>query len=242
MDQTTKTEPSRTEIWKMFDKISPTYDLLNKLLSFGLDQYWRRAVCHHLPSQEALDLLDVATGTGDQILALFKKKEYIRQAVGIDLSPEMLQYAAAKMRDAQVSHKVQLHTASALEIPFKDATFDLVTISFGIRNVTDLEGALGEMHRTLKPGGRLIVLEFSKPSHPLLSWGHLFYLRHCIPRIAGFISKQPEAYRYLDQTIETFPTGNNFTEKMQKVGFIDCKIKPLSGGIVSLYIGNKASC
>ncbi len=230
-------EPSRTEIWKMFDQISPTYDRLNKLLSFGLDSYWRHAVKAQLPYGDDLDLLDVATGTGDQTLSLIKTGR-IRQAVGIDMSQEMLNLFARKVKEHLLSHKVQLEKASALAIPFADSTFDVVTISFGIRNVTDLKQALQEMRRVLKPTGRLLILEFSQPSNPWLKRSHLFYLRHCLPRIAGLISQQKAAYTYLNRTIETFPYGQEFIDKMEEAGFVACTAHPLTFGVVSLYVGH----
>ena len=145
----------------MFDAISSRYDLINAVLSFGLDRYWRKAVCKHLPKKQKLKLLDCATGTGDQLVTLLKRCPTIYDAVGTDPAPEMLRIAAPKL--APYAHTARLLPASAEAIPFPDDMFDVVTISFGIRNVADLSQSLKEIYRSLAPQGRLIILEFSHP-------------------------------------------------------------------------------
>lgn len=228
--------PSREKISEMFDTISPTYDKANRYMTFGFDQLWRKKLTHFLPSFPSLHILDCATGTGDQIVALLKGCPNIVNIVGIDLAEEMLKIAKKKLES--YSEKVELLCADILSIPFPESHFDCVTISFGIRNVVNVMAALQEIRRVLKPGGRILILEGTVPSHPLIAKAHFFYLRHLIPRIGGMISKNPAAYRYLNQTIETFPQGEKFAGKMRAAGFVDVKVNPLWGGVVTVYQGD----
>jgi demethylmenaquinone methyltransferase/2-methoxy-6-polyprenyl-1,4-benzoquinol methylase len=229
--------PSREGISEMFDQISGTYDRINRVMTFGLDQYWRKKMAALLPKHPALTILDCATGTGDQIICLMEGQPSIQQIVGIDLSEEMLRLGRKKLKTKSYGHHVTFQQASALELPFADQTFDVVTISFGIRNVTNVSKALTEFRRVLKPAGRVMILEATIPTNPLLRPLHLFYLRYLLPRIGGWLSKKREAYSYLNQTIETFPAGEAFCLLLQKAGFKDVKAIPLTGGVVSLYLG-----
>jgi len=232
-------EPSRKEIWKMFDQISPTYDCVNRVMTLGLDQYWRKKLCRFLPKGNGLKLLDCATGTGDQIIAVMEKSDQIAEVVGIDLAESMIVIGVEKMSQKPYSAAVSMQVASALEIPFADGTFDCVTISFGIRNVTDVGLALREFLRVLKPSGRLLILEGTVPANRVLKAIHLFYLRHILPRIGGMISKKQSAYRYLNETIETFPRGKAFVQLMEQAGFHSACAHPLTGGIATIYQGDK---
>ena len=222
---------------KMFDTISSRYDLINTILSFGLDKYWRKAVCKHLPTKQRVKLLDCATGTGDLLVTLLKNCPTIYDAVGTDPASEMLALAAPKL--TSYSHCSRLLPASAEAIPFPDNTFDTVTISFGIRNVADLSLSLKEIYRTLAPQGRLIILEFSHPSRKIVRFLHRFYLNRIVPYIGKWLSGNKEAYTYLSQTIETFPQGEALSSILRQAGFTNVQIHPLTLGIVSLYIGEK---
>ncbi len=232
-------EPSRHEIWKMFDQISPTYDRVNRVMTFGLDQKWRKKMCSHLPCRNNLSVLDCATGTCDQIISLMEHAPHISSIVGIDLAAEMIAVGEKKLLGKSYANSVTLQVASALEIPYPDQTFDCVTISFGIRNVTNVIGCLKEFYRVLKPGGRALILEGTIPQNQLLKGVHLFYLRNLLPRIGGWISKKQGAYRYLNETIETFPHGEQFIRLMKTAGFEEAITHPLMGGIVSIYQGDK---
>jgi demethylmenaquinone methyltransferase/2-methoxy-6-polyprenyl-1,4-benzoquinol methylase len=232
-------EPSRHEIWKMFDQISPTYDKANRAMTLGCDLYWRKKMAQYLPDRENLYLLDCATGTGDQILSFFSHSKKIARAVGIDLSTEMIHIAREKIQNAGLSSKVDLSQASLLSLPFLSMTFDCVTISFGIRNVTDVSKALMECCRVLKEGGRLLILEGSIPQNKWILPFFLFYLRHILPRIGGVISKNKNAYRYLNETIETFPSGNRFCTLLTQAGFSRASFHPLTVGTVTIYVGEK---
>ncbi len=231
--------PSRNEIWKMFDKISSTYDCVNRVMTFGLDQIWRKKVCAFLPQTSNMRILDCATGTGDQIIALMRKRPDIANVIGIDLAEAMVQIGKEKIEKKPYAHKVSFQVASALEIPYPDNHFDCVTITFGIRNVTDIMAAFKEFRRVLKPGGRLLILEGTVPKNKALRSLHLFYLRHFLPKIGGLISRNFDAYRYLNKTIESFPQGEKFAAKMRAAGLVNVHCNPLLGGITTAYQGDK---
>ena len=233
-------EPSRHEIWKMFDRISKTYDVVNRVLTFGLDVYWRKKMAAFLPPNQKINLLDLATGTADQIIALMEHSTKIVQAVGIDLAPKMLRHGAEKLKKKPYASKVLLQEANALKLPFNDACFDCVTMSFGIRNVTDVESCLKEMQRVLRPKGRALILEGTLPSNQPLRAIYFFYMRYLMPSICGWLSKHKPAYVYLNRTIETFPNGEAFSSLLKNAGFAHTSFHPLSGGLVTIYQGEKA--
>ncbi len=220
----------------MFNQISPTYDLLNRILSFGIDKRWRKQLVTHLPPQKTLKLLDLATGTCDQLIALLDNANAEIHAIGIDIAEEMLNIGKEKLRGRP---NVELQAASAASLPFADNSFDCATISFGIRNMENVETCLKEIHRTLKPGGRLLILEFSLPKNRWIRAGSLFYLRTLLPKLGGLISKNKNAYTYLNQTIEQFPYGEQFCALLEGAGFTEVQCTPLTFGIASLYQGDK---
>ena len=235
-------EPSRNEIWKMFDAISSTYDKTNRFMTMGLDLYWRKKMSFFLPQGKDLSLLDCATGTGDQIISLMQHSSSIKECVGIDLSEEMISIAQKKIQKQLLANQVHLQIASALELPFKEDTFDCVTMSFGIRNVTSVETCLQEIFRVLKPGGRVLILETSIPKLRLIKMLHIVYLRKILPYIGGWVSKQKKAYQYLNQTTEMFPSGELFCKKLQDTNFKAIQCHPLTLGAVSIYQADKPSC
>jgi demethylmenaquinone methyltransferase/2-methoxy-6-polyprenyl-1,4-benzoquinol methylase len=223
----------------MFDEISSTYDGINRAMTFGMDRYWRGYVAKHLPHTSTIRLLDCATGTADQILSLMNRSKHIFEAVGIDLAVEMLEIGRKKIAKTKHASKVILETASVLEIPFPDHSFNCVTISFGVRNLTDVSLGLKEMHRVLAAKGRILILECSLPNNRFLFKAHLFYLRKLLPLIGGTISKNKQAYVYLNETIETFPSGAAFCTLLEQAGFHNVRAHPLMGGAVTLYRGDK---
>lgn len=231
--------PSRMDIWKMFDLISPTYDRMNRIMTLGCDRYWRGQLARFLPNELEISLLDCATGTGDQMISLMEKTPFIKEAHGIDLAAEMIRLGREKMQSKWYGKRVFFKEASALDLPYSHDRFDCATISFGIRNVTDVRLCLREMRRVLKPGGRALVLECSLPSNPLLRAGHLFYMRTLLPAIGSWISKNKQAYRYLNETVETFPSGEAFCQLMREEGFKSVRANPLTFGVVSIYQGDK---
>lgn len=230
-------EKDASLVKEMFNTISPTYDFLNRLLSFGQDVRWRKKMSRFLPEREGLIHLDLATGTGDQILSLWKHSSKIKKSIGIDPAEKMLEIAKKKL--SSKNSAVTLQTGYAEKIPYDSETFDVTTISFGIRNAADPLLALQEMHRVLKKKGRALILEFSLPKSTLMKNLHLFYLRKILPKVGGFFSQSPSSYVYLNQTIETFPYGRAFASLMQKAGFASVEIHPLTWGVVTLYVGEK---
>lgn len=223
----------------MFDRIAHRYDLLNHTLSMGIDYYWRRQLAELLPARTELKLLDLATGTADVLIELCQYNSGIHEALGIDLSKQMLQYGRSKLEHLGLSARVQLLHGDACQIPVSDQAYDVVTMSFGIRNVLDVDRCLQEIFRCLKPGGRALILEFSLPPNRWVRSGYLLYLRHLLPHIGGLISGDGAAYRYLNQTIETFPCGQNFCDRMIATGFTQVDFTPLTLGIASIYQGDK---
>jgi len=222
----------------MFDRIAHRYDLLNHLFSLNIDKRWRRRVNEFLPKGDRLDVLDLACGTGDQLLALYAGGR-VQSGVGIDLAENMLALGRRKIDAAGLGNRLQLQTGDAQRLAFADSSFDVVTISFGIRNMVDVGLALCEVLRVLRPGGRVLVLEFSLPRSRLTRSVYLFYLRHILPRLGRALSGDSEAYRYLNRTIETFPNGEDFCRLMADSGFKNARPHPLTFGIATIYAGDK---
>lgn len=232
-------EPSRADVWKMFDRVARRYDFLNRLLSLGVDRIWRTKMAAFLPPGRDLHILDLATGTADQLLFLFEQTNSPGSGVGMDLAEKMLEIGRRKVAGRGLSEAISLKTGNAMDIPAKDNAFDAVTMSFGIRNMTDPSRALREMHRVLKPGGRVLILEFSIPGNRFFHTGYLLYLRHILPRIGAFFSGDAHAYRYLNRTIETFPEGEAFCKLLKDAGFASTSMHPLTFGIATIYQGDK---
>ncbi|HMO52266.1 MAG TPA: bifunctional demethylmenaquinone methyltransferase/2-methoxy-6-polyprenyl-1,4-benzoquinol methylase UbiE [Kiritimatiellia bacterium] len=233
-------EPSRQQVWAMFDRIAPRYDMLNRLLSFRRDVAWRNRMATMVPDRSGLVLLDIATGTADQIISLMTKTPRIAGAVGVDMSEGMLSHGRVKIERLGWQERVTLKTGDAMSIPEPDQQFDVATMSFGIRNVLNVTEALREVYRVLKPGGRALILEFSTPGNPVFRPLYFFYLRHLLPIIGGILSGDRKAYRYLNRTIETFPSGEAFCAIMKEAGFINVSATPLTLGIASIYQGDRA--
>jgi len=222
----------------MFDRIAPRYDLLNRSLSFGRDVSWRKRMRRHLPVDRPLRIIDLATGTADQILFLLEGDAEISEASGYDLSEEMLEVGRGKLRERNLDH-IQLLTGDAMACPAPDESADVVTISFGIRNVLDVATALQDMKRLLVPGGKLLILEASVPANPVVRAGYLVYFRHLLPLIGGWVSGDRKAYKYLNETVETFPCGEAFCALMREAGFVDVAAEPLTFGVATLYSGRR---
>ena len=230
--------PSRRDVWKMFDRIAARYDLLNHLLSANIDKRWRRRLATMLPGSGNLSVLDLATGTGDQLLALAADSR-VTNGIGIDLAEQMLAVGREKIGRLNLDRQLSLEHGDAENIPFDTNRFDAVTITFGIRNMTDIRLTLTEMHRVLKPGGRALILEFSLPRNRLVRAAYLFYLRRILPGLGAVISGDSAAYQYLNETIETFPHGTAFCELMTEACFNSVKHTPLTLGVATIYCGDK---
>jgi len=195
-------------------------------------------VAELLPEKSHQKVLDLATGTGDQLLALYES-EKVKTGIGLDLAEKMLEVGRQKISGRGLTPKLELRHGDAEAIPFDTGTFDAVTMSFGIRNVTDVEDTLREILRVLVPGGRALILEFSLPCNRLIRNLYLFYFRHVLPVLGGLISGDHGAYRYLNQTVESFPSGEDFCNLMLRAGYSGVQVRPLTQGIASIYIGEK---
>jgi demethylmenaquinone methyltransferase/2-methoxy-6-polyprenyl-1,4-benzoquinol methylase len=235
----TEKYPARIQVWKMFDRIAARYDMLNRILSLGQDIIWRKKVAQVLPQTPQQNILDLATGTGDQLIYLYKCSDRISHGTGIDLASEMLAVGEKKINQLQLNDVISLEKGDAENIQFESDSFDVVTMSFGIRNVTDVKKSLGEMLRVLKKKGRVIILEFSLPKYVIVKKLYLFYFRHILPFIGGVISGDKSAYQYLNKTVETFPYGKQFCDLMTGQGFKDVQMKVLTFGIATIYYGDK---
>jgi len=223
----------------MFDRIAPTYDLLNHLLSLGRDFSWRRRTACALPKREGLKVADLATGTGDLLMALLRERPHVTEAVGLDVSEEMLKIAFRKTSECGFADRVRFVCDDAVHSALPGDSFDAVTMGFGIRNTPDVKATLREIHRLLKPGGTAVVLEFSLPRSVLLRGGYLAYLRSVVPVLGALLSGSRSAYRYLNESIEAFYRPDEFCALMGESGFVEVSATPLTGGVASIYRGSK---
>lgn len=230
----------KTDSWRLFDAISRRYDLLNRILSLGLDKVWRREIIKYIPDKPGQMVLDVATGTADVLIELLETNAPIRIAYGIDMSEHMLKIGRTKIEQRGLSSRAMLQKGDAMALNFLDKTFELTTIAFGIRNLPLLIKGLTEMYRVLKPEGRVLILEFSIPQNPILRLGHFLYLHWIVPCIGFIFTGNYRAYHYLNQTIESFPYGDRFCKIITQVGFKNVKAHPIMGGIATIYQGDKA--
>lgn len=230
--------PSRVQVWAMFDRIAHRYDLLNRSLSFGQDQRWRRRLARYLPERSELRLVDLATGTADQLLWLAEDPR-INKGLGLDLAEKMLAIGRDKIERAGQSDKLELETGDATALPLPDACADVVTMAFGIRNVESVSAALAEIRRILKPEGRVLILEFGLPQYAVIRRSYLWYFRHILPRIGGWISGDAHAYRYLNRTVESFPYGADFCALLEQAGFHTVQAHPLTFGVAFIYQGDQ---
>jgi demethylmenaquinone methyltransferase / 2-methoxy-6-polyprenyl-1,4-benzoquinol methylase len=234
-----ESEKSKKEqVATMFDTIAGRYDFLNRFLSAGIDISWRKKMLNQLKPLKPLIMLDVATGTADVAIMAetILKPEKI---IGIDISEGMLQLGRQKLLKKQLNRVIELQSGDSEAINFPDSTFDAVTVAFGVRNFEHLEKGLMEILRVLKPNGMLCVLEFSKPNLPGIAQLYNLYLGIVAPGIATMVSKNRDAYAYLNDSVKAFPEGNNFTRIMDSIGFKETTCRRLSLGICSIYSGIK---
>ena len=221
----------------MFNNISKRYDFLNHFLSLGIDKIWRKKAIAELKELNPKKILDIATGTGDFALAALKINP--QEVVGIDISEGMLAVGKDKMIAKKVDNIISMQLADSENLPFKDNYFDGLTVGFGVRNFENLEKGLAEMLRVIRPGGKAIILEFSKPKKFPIKQVFGFYSKYFIPFFGKNISKDEKAYAYLPESVEAFPEGENFKAILTKVGYKNVISKLVSGGIATIYIGRK---
>lgn len=218
----------------MFNRIAPYYDLLNRVLSLGIDRSWRKKAIALLKGGKPRHILDVATGTADVALMTARRLSP-EQIIGIDISTEMLDIGRQKITRQRLDAIIQLQEGDSENLPFPNNTFDAVTVAFGVRNFEHLENGLAEMLRVLKPGGQVVILEFSQPTaFPFKQLFH-FYFRNILPFVGRITSKDPKAYRYLYESVQAFPDGERFLEVLQKIGYKSNRCIPLTLGICSIY-------
>ena len=234
-----RVDKSPEKISRMFDAIAGRYDLLNTVLSGGLDRYWRRRALATLELTGRERLLDVCTGTADVAIGAARKASGAARVVGVDFAGAMLAHGREKVSVARLGARVQLIRGDAMRLPVADASVDAVTIAFGIRNVQQTDVACAELLRVLKPGGRLAILEFGLPVIPAVRPLYLWYFNHVLPRIGSAVSKHTAAYTYLPESVGSFPWGADFARILNVAGFSHVKSKPLALGIVYLYTGQR---
>ena len=235
----TITEFNKEESWKIFDSIYRKYDILNRILSFGLDTHWRKKITGLTKSKSDIRLIDFASGTGDVIISFMKITNNLEYACGTDLSEKMLISGKEKIDHLNLDRNFDMLRSDAVNTPIKNSSFNVATIAFGIRNMPDPGKVLSEMKRVLVKGGEIFVLEFSLPSNRIIKKLHIAYLRTFIPFIGKVISGNFGAYKYLDKTIESFPYGEKFAKLLMESGFSECLYKSLAFGAVTLYRGVK---
>ncbi len=225
----------KAQLEKMFNDISPRYDFLNHFLSMGIDRRWRNRLIRKLRTLDPETVLDVATGTGD--LAIAAAKATRAHITATDIAEKMMAIGKNKTAEKGLSDRIRFMKADAEALPFEDESFDVVMVAFGVRNFTDLERGLGELYRVLRPGGKVFILEFSMPRKRIIRACYRFYFGGLLPVIGRIVSRHPDAYRYLPDSVDRFPNGDSLLKHMQNAGFSRTSHQPLSCGIASLYEG-----
>lgn len=232
-----KNEGKKAQVATMFNNISKRYDLLNHVLSLGIDIIWRKKAINLLKKDQPKLILDIATGTGDfaiEALALNPDK-----VIGVDISKGMLAEGQKKLKKKKLEDKIELQMGDSEKLLFEQNKFDAVIVSFGVRNFENLEKGLADMYRVLKPGGKTVIVEFSKPKKFPMKQTYNFYFKFILPQIGKIVSKDNSAYTYLPESVQAFPDGEDFLQVLKKVGFKNTQCKPLTFGISSIYIGEK---
>ncbi len=228
----------KQQVASMFDKIAFRYDFLNRFLSAGIDVSWRKKALKELKELKPQYMLDVATGTGD-VAILGNEILNPKKITGIDISTGMLELGRKKIEKLHLSHKIELLKGDSEKINFDDESFDAVTVAFGVRNYENLEQGLMEMLRVLKPGGKLVVLEFSKPKQNAFKGIYNLYMNVVAPGFGSMIAKNKDAYQYLNDSVKKFPEGKQFIDILNSAGFTNTYLKALTMGICTIYVGSK---
>jgi len=232
------TAAKKEQVATMFDHIAKRYDFLNRFLSLGIDQGWRKKAISYLKDKKIKHLLDIATGTADMALMAYGQIQP-EKITGIDISEGMMQYGRVKIQDKGLNEKIQLSLGDSTAIPFEAATFDGAMVAFGVRNFANLEKGLQEIHRVLIPGSKLVILEFSQPSSFWFKPIYTFYMKWITPTIGKLFSGNKEAYAYLNESVIAFPEGAAFLTILEQAGFKNVSQEKLSLGICSIYCASK---
>ena len=227
----------KEQVATMFNNIAARYDFLNHLLSMGIDVLWRRKAIKLLKARGPKNMLDIATGTGDFAIECLRLNP--EKVTGIDISQGMVSVGISKIEKRKLNDRITLMVGDSENLPFADNTFDAITVGFGVRNFENLKKGLSEMHRVLKPGGQVAVLEFSKPKRFPIKQFYNFYFKRILPTIGKIVSKDASAYTYLPESVQAFPDGEAFAAILKEVGFNSCGIYPQSFGISTIYLAQK---
>jgi demethylmenaquinone methyltransferase/2-methoxy-6-polyprenyl-1,4-benzoquinol methylase len=232
-------ERRASEVNRMFSSIAPRYDLLNHILSFGLDKGWRRRVASETMKIGCQEILDVCTGTGDMAIELCRQWKGQVHIEAIDFSRELIEIGKRKMKKAGLNGAISFEESNAEALPYKDEQFDVITITFGLRNIMNRIQALKEFYRVTKPGGLFVCLEFSQPAHKIFRNLYSFYLIKLVPLIAAVLGSDAHAYRYLGMTIKDFPPPQRLAQLIESAGWKDVTHISLARGIVAMHQGRK---
>jgi demethylmenaquinone methyltransferase / 2-methoxy-6-polyprenyl-1,4-benzoquinol methylase len=227
----------KEEVAQMFDNISAKYDFLNHFLSLGIDKIWRKKAVNMLREINPTKILDIATGTGD--FAIQSLTLHPEEVIGVDISEGMLEKGREKMVKRKIDHIISMRSGDSEDLPFDDNYFDALTVGFGVRNFQNLEIGLAEMLRVVRPGGKLIILEFSKPKRFPVKQYYAFHSKYIIPFFGKTISKDASAYTYLPESVAAFPEGKDFEDILMKLGYKNVGAKLVAGGIATIYFGTK---
>lgn len=228
----------KEQVTQMFDNISQEYDGLNRVISFGIDQSWRNKVVKIGNSIDPSTILDIATGTGD-LAIMFAEKTKAEKIVGLDISEGMLNVGKQKVLAKKLDDRIEMVVGDSENLPFEDNTFDVISVSFGVRNFETLEKGLAEILRVLKPNGKFIILETSVPTKFPFKQGYKFHCNVILPLIGKIFSKDKKAYGYLSESAANFPYGEKLNNILRKIGFIDVKDYPQTFGVASIYVSSK---
>lgn len=231
-------EAKHEQIERMFDSIAPRYDLMNRLMTMGVDKAWRRNTVKAVAACHPSDILDIATGTGDLAIALARRIPLAR-ITGVDLSAGMVAIGREKIERDGLSDRVTLEVADALKLPFDDNSFDAITVAFGVRNFEHLPQGYAEMHRVLRPGGKLVVLELTPPASAVVKPFYNLYTRGVIPLVGRVISHDASAYTYLPESIRAVPARRLMTDIMDSAGFRHSAFRSMTFGVCTLYTATK---
>jgi len=231
-------EAKKTQVTQMFNGISKSYDLLNRIITLGIDTLWRKRLVQLVEKHPHEVVLDIATGTGDLVLALAKLKT--KKIIGLDLSPGMLDIGKQKVKAKGLQDRIEMQLGDSESLPFNSDTFDAVTVAFGVRNFENLEKGLHEILRVLKPQGTLVILETAVPKNRFLKAVYLYYTQNIMPFIGKILAKNRTAYHYLSSSAAAFPCGKEFNNILQKIGFIEVEDYSQTLGVSSIYFAKKS--
>lgn len=223
----------KEQVEQMFDNISGKYDLLNRILSMGIDVRWRKKVVQSVKKSNPKTVLDIATGTGDLAIQIAKSTQ--AKITGFDLSAGMLEVGKKKISKENLEDRIEMIQGDAENMPFEDNAFDVITVAFGVRNFENLKKGLDEIYRVLRPGGKFIILEFSQPESFPMKQLYAFYSKNILPKIGKQISKDESAYTYLPESVKAFPYGEEMKKNLKNSNFSKSSDKKLTFGIASIY-------